>query len=283
MTGCGLQGIFPSETSHYADILLPGVTFAERTGTFTNTERRVQLFREAVPATGNARPDWQIISDVARRILSRQAKHTTGPQASWDYSHPSEIMDEIAALAPSYAGVSYERLERGERLQWPVKDQDSSGTPILHVGKFVRGRGRFHAVDHLPPDELVDEDYPLLLTTGRVLYHWHGGEMTRRSHVLLELCPEPVVEVSHEDATRLGIEMGAPIQLQSRRGTMTAFASITERVSPGLVFANFHFPNGQNANVLTNAALDPVAKIPEYKVCAVRMQSMAATRESINQ
>lgn len=276
-----LQEIFPSETSRYADVLLPGVTFAERTGTFTNTERRVQLFHEAISANGNARPDWQVISDVAGRVLSRLELEPSGPQAAWDYSHPAEIMDEVAAIAPSYAGISHERLDHGERLQWPVKDRTSSGTPILHVGRFVRGRGRFHAVDHLPPDELPDADYPLLLTTGRVLYHWHGGEMTRRSRVLSELCPEPVVEVSHEDAARLAITSGAPIQLDSRRGTMTATAAITERVAAGLVFANFHFPNGHNANVLTNAALDPTAKIPEYKVCAVRMQPLPSTEESI--
>lgn len=266
-----LQEIFPSETSHYADVLLPGVTFAERTGTFTNTERRVQVFREAIPATGNARPDWQIVSDIARRILARQQRQPVGPQAAWDYKTPSEIMDEIAAVAPSYAGISYERLERGERLQWPVKNATSPGTPILHVGKFVRGLGRFHAVDHLPPDELPDDDFPLLLTTGRVLYHWHGGEMTRRSQILSELCPEPIVEVSHEDAARLEVAAGELVQLESRRGTMTATATITERVPAGIVFANFHFPGGQNANVLTNAALDPTAKIPEYKVCAVRL------------
>lgn len=267
-----LQEIFPSETSHYADVLLPGVTFAERTGTFTNTERRVQLFREAISATGNARPDWQIISDVAQRILLRQQQQSDGPQSSWNYNSPSEIMEEVTAVAPSYAGVSYERLERGERLQWPVKDRTLAGTPILHVEKFVRGLGRFHAVDHLPPDELPDDDFPLLLTTGRVLYHWHGGEMTRRSHVLSELCPEPVVEVSHEDAARLNVAAGAIVQLKSRRGTMTATAAITERVPSGIVFANFHFPDEHNANVLTNAALDPTAKIPEYKVCAVSLQ-----------
>ena len=267
-----LQEIFPSETSHYADVLLPGVTFAERTGTFTNTERRVQLFREAIPAAGNARPDWQIISDVAQRILSRQQRKPVGPQSGWDYSAPSEIMDEIAAVAPSYAGVSHDRLERGERLQWPVKDRTSPGTPILHAEKFVRGLGQFHAVDHLPPDELPDDDFPLLLTTGRVLYHWHGGEMTRRSQILSKLCPEPIVEVSPEEATRLKVATGDDVQLESRRGIMTARATITERVPAGIVFANFHFPDGQNANVLTNAALDPTAKIPEYKVCAVRLR-----------
>lgn len=277
-----LQEIFPSATSHFADVLLPGVTFAERDGTFTNTERRVQLFRQAISPVDDARADWQIISDLARRILSLEHKSPSGPQAGWSYQHPSEIMDEIAALAPSYAGISYDRLERGERLQWPVVDANAPGTPILHEHQFVRGRGRFHAVDHLPPEETPDDDYPLLLTTGRVLYHWHGGEMTRRSHVLSELCPAPQVEVSNEDAARLGIADGEPIQLESRRGTMTAAAAITTRVSPGIVFANFHFPDEQQANLLTNAALDPIAKIPEYKVCAVRMRSIANHAEPLS-
>ena len=267
-----LQDIFPTATAEYAHVLLPGVSFAERTGTFTNTERRIQLFRQAIAPRGNARADWNIIADLAQRTLAAQNRQAVGPQAAWEYTSPADMMDEIAAVTPSYAGVSYERLEAGERLQWPVPDASSPGTPILHTERFVRGKGLFHAVDHLPPNELPDEDYPLLLTTGRVLYHWHGGEMTRRSESLTTLCPQPIVEVSHDDAARLHIADGQPIQLDSRRGTMTAIASVTERVPPGVVFANFHFPGDQNANVLTNAALDPTAKIPEYKVCAVKLQ-----------
>lgn len=268
-----LQDIFPTATSEYAHVLLPGVTFAERTGTFTNTERRVQLFRQAIKPLGEARADWMVISDLATRTIAAQGRESVGSNAAWDYQSSSDIMNEIAERTPSYAGVSYERLEEGERLQWPVADADSSGTPILHVDRFVRGKGLFHAVDHLPADELPDEDFPLLLTTGRVLYHWHGGEMTRRSRSLSALCPEPVVEISHDDAVRLKIAPEQKVQLESRRGRMTAIAEVTDRVPPGIVFANFHFPGEQNANVLTNAALDPTAKIPEYKVCAVRLRS----------
>ena len=270
-----LQDIFPTATAEYADVLLPGVSFAERTGTFTNTERRVQLFRQAIAPRGDARADWDAIADLARRTISAMKKTPAGPHAGWDYEDSAAILSETAALTPSYAGVSHDRLDKGERLQWPVKDQNSPGTPILHKERFVRGLGKFHAVDHLPPDERPDSEYPLLLTTGRVLYHWHGGEMTRRSAALNSLAPEPLIEISREDANRCHVENGQPVELSSRRGTMHALAQITERVPPGIIFASFHFPADRNANVLTNAALDPVAKIPEYKVCAVRLMATA--------
>ena len=181
-------------------------------------------------------------------------------------------MDEIAAVTPSYAGVNHQRLDRGERLQWPVWDAQHPGTPILHVGKFSRGKGKFHVVDHLPPEEQPNADFPLILTTGRVLYHWHGGELSRRSSALLAECPESLVEVSPEDAIRLGVKDGLPVLVLSRRGEVVARALVTSRVAAGVVFANFHFPGVANANNLTIRALDPLAKIPEYKVCAVRLE-----------
>jgi formate dehydrogenase major subunit/formate dehydrogenase alpha subunit len=171
--------------------------------------------------------------------------------------------------------VSHARLERGERLQWPVPDALHPGTPILHVGRFTRGKGKFHAIDHLPPAELPDRDYPLLLTTGRVLYHWHGGELTRRVDTLMHLYPETLVEISRDDAATLGLDHGGAVRVRSRRGEMTGRALVTDRVAPGVVFANFHFPGTQNANNVTIGALDPVAKIPEYKVCAVRVEAVA--------
>lgn len=181
-------------------------------------------------------------------------------------------MEEIAALAPIYAGVRYERLERGERLHWPVTGPDHPGTPILHVGRFTRGKGRFHAVEHLPPHETPDDQYPLVLTTGRVLYHWHGAEMTRRVPGLLAVCPDAAIEISPEDAAWIGLGGRATVRVVSRRGQMVARALITDRVPPGVVFGNFHFPGLQNVNNVTIAALDPVAKIPECKVCAVRVE-----------
>ena len=270
-----LQEIFPSETAEYADVLLPGVTFAEKEGSFTNTERRIQPVRRAIAPLGESRPDWDITADLARRILTIEGRWELGPQAGWRYASPADILDEIAAVTPSYAGVSQARLERGDQLHWPVKGPEHAGTPILHIGQFTRGKGRFHVVDHLPARELPDAEFPWLLTTGRVLYHWHGGEMTRRAEGLLTIYPESLVEISPDDAARLEMTGGQRVRVTSRRGEMVARALITERVSPGLIFANFHFPGAENVNNLTIAALDPVAKIPEYKVCAIKVEPIA--------
>ncbi len=268
-----LQEIFPSETADYADVLLPGVTFAEKEGTFTNTERRIQLIHDAVISPGEAKKDWVITAELAKRILAHRQQKPVGSFANWDYQSAAQVMDEIAALTPSYAGVSHARLHQGEQLHWPVKDKLHPGTPILHVKEFSRGKGLFHATEHLSAKELPDEDYPLCLTTGRVLYHWHGAEMTRRSQPLLALYPETLVEISLKDASRLGIDEMQMIRIVSRRGYMVARANISDRVPLGLIFGNFHFPDQANVNNLTINELDPVAKIPEYKVCAVRIET----------
>ena len=267
-----LQEIFPSETEPYADVLLPGVSFAEKTGTFTNTERRVQMVRKAIEPLGDARADWQITADIAKRILEQGGREVEGgTQSGWDYSSTTDIMAEIAALAPSYAGISHDRLERGDRLQWPVKSPDHGGTPVLHIGQFTRGKGKFMPIDHVPPAELPDNDYPMLLNTGRVLYHWHGGQMTRRAKGLMEIYGNSLVEVNPMDAEKLGINGNKRVRVTSRRGSIEAEAWVTDRVPPGMVFANFHFPETPT-NELTIAALDPVAKIPEYKICAVKLE-----------
>ena len=271
-----LQEIFPSETSLYADVLLPGVSFAEKTGTFTNTERRVQLCRQAIEPLGEAREDWRIIAELAHRILAEGGEErqvANGAYAGWDYTGTEQIMAEIAALTPSYAGVTHTRLERGERLQWPVKSVDHPGTPILHVGQFPRGRGKFAPIEHVPPAELPNDQYPMILSTGRVLYHWHGGEMTRRAKGLMEVYGQSLIEVNPDDAERLGLNGNKRVRVTSRRGNIEAEAWVTDRVPPGMVYANFHFPETPT-NVLTIAALDPVAKIPEYKVCAVRVEAV---------
>jgi len=269
-----LQEIFPSETSHYADILLPGVTFAEKTGSFTNTERRIQLVSQAIEIEGDARNDWEITSALALKVLELEGRSPVGPYAGWDYSSPAEIMREISELTPIYAGVSTERLRNGDQLQWPVKDLDHPGTPILHAGVFSRGLGKFNVCQHIPAQELPNDEYPLLLTTGRVLYHWHGAEMTRRVESLVALYPESVVELHPDDAARFGITPEEKIRLTSRRGEMVARVKVTERIAPGVVFGGFHFPGEQNVNNLTNTALDPTAKIPEYKVCAVKIEAV---------
>jgi formate dehydrogenase alpha subunit len=267
-----LQEIFPSETSAYADVLLPGVSFAEKAGTFTNTERRIQMVHKAIQPPGEARQDWWIIAELARRLLSRGPRHVgAGRFASWEYREPAEIMAEIAALTPSYAGVSHYRLERGDQLQWPVHTENHPGTPILHTQQFTRGKGMFAPIEHIPPAELPDDEYPMILSTGRVLYHWHGGELTRRAKGLMAVYSRPLVEVNPDDAAHLGLDGRKRVRITSRRGSLEAEAWVTERVPPGMVYANFHFPEA-SVNELTLAALDPVAKIPEYKVCAVKVE-----------
>jgi predicted molibdopterin-dependent oxidoreductase YjgC len=267
-----LQEIFPSETSPYADVLLPGVSFAEKTGTFTNTERRVQMVHKAIEPLGDARPDWWITTQLAKQILSqgnRQPVNT--PQAGWDYSDTDQIMAEIALLTPSYAGISHQRLENGYQLYWPVIDLHHPGTPILHVGQFARGKGRFAPIEHIPPAELPNDEYPFVLNTGRVLYHWHGGEMTRRAKGLLEVYDCTLIEINPDDALLVGLNGKNRVRVSSRRGSIEAEAWVTDRVPPGMVFANFHFPDA-SANELTIAALDPISMIPEYKVCAVKIE-----------
>lgn len=268
-----LQEIFPSETAAYADVLLPGVTFAEKTGTFTNTERRVQMVRRAIEPLGEARPDWWITAEIAKRVISGSSERVPfeAPYSGWDYNDSSAIMDEINALTPSYGGITHARLENGERLQWPCPTADHPGTPILHTRQFTRGRGKFAPIDHIPPAEKPDDDYPMVMSTGRVLYHWHGGQMTRRAKGLMEVYGEALVELNPDDAEKLGVNGRKTLRITSRRGSIEAQAWVTDRVPPGMVYANFHFPNA-SANELTHASLDPVAKIPEYKITAVKVE-----------
>jgi formate dehydrogenase major subunit/formate dehydrogenase alpha subunit len=269
-----VQDLFFTETCQYADVIFPATSFAEKDGTFTNTERRVQLVCKALDPPGEARGDWQIVSDLAKRMLAlgAAAPDESAPYSAWDYGSAADVLAEINALTPIYAGITYERLEAGDQLQWPVPSDGHPGTPILHVGKFSRGLGRFAAVDHAPPVELPDDEYPLMLTTGRVLYHWHGGEMTRRARYLEAMYPEALIEINPQDAQAAGIGDGQLMKVASRRGEIVARAEVTDRVGPGLIFSTFHFPESA-ANFLTISALDPQAKIPEYKVCAVRVEA----------
>lgn len=268
-----LQEIFPSETSQFADVLLPGVSFAEKDGSFTNTERRVQHFNQAIQPLGDARPDWQIIMEISNKLLARKPIDAAAPYGKWDYTGTDQILAEINALTPSYAGITSSRLKKGETLQWPCPNESHPGTPILHIGKFARGVGQFTPIDHIPPAEAPDADYPWVMTTGRVLYHWHGGQMTRRSKGLLAVYDTALIELNPEDASKLDITHGNKVKISSRRGQISAEALITNRVPPGMIFANFHFPQA-SANELTQAVLDPVAKIPEFKVTAVNVQLM---------
>ena len=193
----------------------------------------------------------------------------SAPHAGWSYKHPGEILSEMGELVPEYRGVTYDRLEQ-DGLQWPVTDETHPGTPFLFADTFPRGRAKFHPLQYRPALEKADAEYPFILTTGRVLYHWHGGTMTRHSK-LDEVYPEALIEVNPADGGRLGVRDGDPVRVTSRRGTLVVRAHITERVGEGVVFMAFHFVEAA-ANLLTSRALDPVAKIPEYKVCAVKVE-----------
>ena len=266
-----LQEIFPSETSKYADMLLPGVSFAEKTGTFTNTERRVQMVHQAIEPIGEALPDWQITTALAKRMLKSRNLELEAPYQAWNYTCTKDIMNEINALTPSYGGITHDRLEKGERLQWPCPNLEHPGTQLLHVNKFARGVGKFTPIEDIPPAEPVDNDYPMVMSTGRVIYHWHGGQMTRRSKGIMEVYGETMIEINPEDAKKLGLDGKSRVRVTSRRGSIEAEAWVTDRVPCGMVYANFHFPES-SANELTLAMLDPVSKIPEYKVAAVKVE-----------
>ena len=258
------QDIFLTESNRYADVVLPAATFAEKDGTFTNTERRVQRVRKAIEPVGQSKPDWWIIGQVAKRMGAE----------GFDFAGAEQIMREITSLTPSYHGISYERIER-EGLQWPCPAADHPGTKFLHRERFATpdGRGHFKPLAYKPPAELPDGQYPLVLTTDRSLFHFHTGTMTRRVDGLNVMDGRELLRIHPEDAARMGIEDGQTVRVSSRRGELTVEARVTEVCPPGVVSLTFHFAETPT-NVLTNAALDPVAKIPETKVCAVRVEKI---------
>ena len=259
------QDLFINESGAFADIFLPASSWAEKEGTFTNTDRRVQRVRQAIAPRGQSRADWQIICDLAKRLEARLGRPNS---AFWDYTHPSQILEEMGRGVPEYTGVKYERIEK-VGLQTPVPDDTHPGTPFLFADTFPRGRGKFHPLEYNPVAESTDEDYPLTLTTGRVLEHWHGGTQTRNAS-LNEIWPEALMEINPADASRLGIADGGAARVTSRRGSIVLRVRVTHKANPGVVFIPFHFAEAA-ANLLTIDALDPLARIPEYKACAVRV------------
>ena len=265
------QDLFINESHAFADVFLPAVSFAEKDGTFTNTDRRVQRVNRAIEPIGQARPDWEIICDLALRIEKRLGRPES---AYWNFRHPSEIMAEIGRVSPEYAGIGYHRIEP-TGLQTPVWDENHPGTPYLFGESFPRGRGKFHPLDDLQPAELPDSEYPFILTTGRVLEHWHGGTMTRASW-MDDLYPEPLMEIHPADALHLGLQPNQPVRVSSRRGSIVLRAKVTEKTTPGVVFIPFAFREAP-ANMLTNDVIDPRAKIPEYKVSAVKIEPAQET------
>jgi formate dehydrogenase alpha subunit len=259
------QDLFINESGAFADVFLPAASFAEKDGTFTNTDRRIQRVRTALAPRGQARPDWKILCDLATRLERRLVRASS---AKWDYESPEEILREMASVNKDYAGVTYERIQK-VGLQYPVPDMDHPGTPTLFKETFPSGRGKFIPLDYVPVMEQADDEYPFVLTTGRLLEHWHGGTMTRNS-ALNEAYPEARVEIHPADAEMHGITNNMPVRVTSRRGEIVLRATVTEKTTVGVAFIPWHFAEAA-ANLLTNDALDPEAKIPEFKACAVQV------------
>ncbi len=257
-----VQDIFLTDTAEYADVVLPSASFAEKDGTFTNTERRVERIRKVIEPPGSAKADWQILCEVARKMGYKKM----------NYNHPGEVMDEIASLTPIYAGISYSRLDP-YGIQWPCPAKDHPGTPILHKEKFTKGKGTFMPRPYLPPAEPTDSEYSFVLSTGRVYWHWHTRTMTNRTSTLERESPEAYVEINLEDAKELGIKDNQLVKVSSRRGTISLKARIGSKVVKKSLFIPFHFREAA-ANLLTIAAVDPAAKIPEYKVCAAKLEKI---------
>lgn len=256
-----VQDIFPTETAQLAHVVLPSASFAEKDGTFTNTERRVQRVRQAIAPIGESRQDWEIVCQIAQKMGA------TG----FDFENPKEIMEEVNHLTPSYGGITYERLDALGSLQWPCPTVDHPGTQYLHKGKFSRGLGKFFAIPFKEAAELPDDDFPFVLTTGRTMFHFHTGSMTRRSKKLHNEVPEAFIEVNAADAKKIGLNGHRQVRVTSRRGQIELGVRVTDDIRRGTVFIPFHFAEAA-ANVLTNSAVDPAAKIPEYKVCAVKVE-----------
>jgi formate dehydrogenase alpha subunit len=253
-----VQDLFLTETAKLADVVLPSACYAEKDGTFTNSERRVQLVRKAVAPPGQSRNDWAIICDIAGRM-----------NYPMTYENSRQIMEEISQVTPSYGGISYDRIEY-EGIHWPCPTSEHPGTPILHREQFTCGKGNFIAIDYLPPAEIADDEYPLYLTTGRLLYQYHTGTMTMKTDGLNEIAPDCFVEISPGDAGKYDMPDGSMVEIASRRGNIQARIKVSKKAVSGTVFLPFHYAMAA-ANRLTNAALDPISGIPEYKVCAVKL------------
>jgi formate dehydrogenase alpha subunit len=258
-----VQDIFLTETAKLADVVLPSACFAEKDGTFTNTERKVLRVRKALDAIGESIGDHQIISGIAKRMGYEM-----------DYSNSSSVMDEINRLTPSYGGITYDRIENEGGLAWPCPTLDHPGSPILHTQRFTRGEGVFFPIEYQPSAELPDAEYPFVLTTGRVHAHYHTGTMTRKGNALNRICPEALAEINVEDAKSLKVVDGEYVNIVSRRGAIRIKTLVSEITDHGVVFVPFHFYESA-VNNLTNCALDPVSKIPELKICAVKIVKAA--------
>ena len=261
-----VQDIFFNESCRFADVILPAACFAEKEGVFTNSDRRVQRVRKAVEPPGEARADWEVLVDLMRRVGLEQP----------DYQHPREVYAEMAALAPKFAGISHERIENEGGLQWPVTTPDAPSTDYLHKDGVIRGKGRFEPVEFRPPFELQDEEYPLVLSTGRTLYHYNAATQTRRSEGLSGKQPEGFVEIHPKNARRMGVEDGQMVEVITRRSRVKARAMLSRQVRFNAIWMPFHFPD-MRTNELTVDAGDAVTGTGEYKVCAARIEPIAGS------
>lgn len=261
-----VQDIFLTETAQLANVVLPAACYAEKDGTQTNTERRVQRFRKAVEPPGEAKADWQIFCELAKKM---------GYEKQFSFKSPEDIFNEVAKVTPSYGGMNYMRLEKPEALHWPCPTADHPGTPILHTQKFANpdGLGVFSPIEFKAAAELPDAEYPFILTTGRCIWQWHTGSMTRRSPSLEKEAPTGWIEINTEDAKALGIVDNELVKAISRRGEIKVPARVTSEIKRNVMFMPFHYAECA-ANLLTNNALDPLAKIPEFKVCAIRVEKI---------
>jgi formate dehydrogenase major subunit len=256
-----VQDIFLTETAWHADVVLPASAHAEKLGTYTNTNRQVQIGRPALDLPGDARQDWELIVDLARRL-----------GLDWNYGHVSEVYGEMAQVMPSLRHISWDRVAREDSVIYPADGPDVPGNEIVFTSGFptTDGRGRIVPADLLPPDEVPDEEYPLVLTTGRMLEHWHTGAMTRRAGVLDAIEPQGIAAMNPYEIERRGLSIGDMITVETRRGTIEAILRADREVADGMVFMPFCF-NESPANALTNPMLDPFGKIPEFKYCAARV------------
>lgn len=257
-----LHDLFRCKTAEYADVILPAASFAEKEGTFTNADRRIQLVRKAIEPLPDTKPDGEIIMELSNLL-----------GYSMQYRTSSEIMDEITLLSPLFAGVSYGRLEDLGFMQWPCLNKNHPGTTILHQEGFGRGKGRFFAIEHQPPKEIPDEEFPFLLSTGRILFHYNSGTQTRRTAILSRECPENFVQINHEDAKSLNIKNKSSVFISTRRGKLLVKAQVTEKIMPGVVWMPFHYAD-KLTNILTNDAFDPISQIGEYKACAAKIEPL---------
>ncbi len=262
-----VQDIFLTQTAQLAHVVLPGAAWAEVEGTYTNTERKVQRIRKALEPPGQARPNWQILSEIGRRL----------GLSGMDYPSAKAVFEEMTSLTPSFSGITYDRIEKTD-IQWPCPSPDHPGTPFLHKGAFARGKGLFHAIDYRPSEELPDSDYPFILTTGRRYAHYHTRTMTGRCESLDREFPGPMAQIHYRDAEEMGVSDGASIQVTSRRGRVVTPVSIGDIVPQGSIFMDFHFEEA-NPNWLLGTFLDPVSKTPDYKVCAVKLEPLAASKD----